>query len=126
MAEAKVWINAEKNRLYVVLKGFFTEAEAEAAAELSIRTAKRLNPGFDVVTDLSAHKPGSAAGIESTKRVQAFLVKHGMRRIVRIITSSTLSKLQFERTGKAVGYAGDIADVALTIEEADSKLDKLL
>jgi hypothetical protein len=126
MAEAKVWIDVEKNRLYVVLKGFFTEAEAEAAFELSVRTAKKLNPGFDVVTDLSQHKPGSAAGIDATKRVQAFLIKHGMRRIVRIVTSSALSKLQFERIGKSVGYAEDIADVALTVEEADSKLDKLL
>jgi hypothetical protein len=124
MAEWDIRADVGKNRLYVTLRGFFSPEESKIAADLVIDCAKKLKPGFDCITDLTTHKPGSETGIAETKRGQAFIIKHGLRRVVRIVTTSYLSKLQFERTGKEVGFPQGIDYAVTSVEEAEKILDQ--
>jgi len=124
MSEWNVWADIEKNRLYIVLRGYFTVEEAKTAADLTIEAAMKLRPGFDCITDLSAHKPSSDAVNEETRRAQMFLAERGVRRVVRVVTTSVLSQMQFERVGKQAGYQDGTSDVASSLEEAERKLEQ--
>jgi hypothetical protein len=119
MPKYDVRADTQKNRLYLVLNGFFSEDEAKEAADKTIREAKKLQPGFDVINDISAFKPASPRGAEEIKRAALFVRKHGVARIIRVVPSTTIGSMQFARKSREVGYD---AGVASSIEEAEKIL----
>lgn len=114
-----------KNRLYMVLKGFFTDEEIHTAAQKTVEEIKKLKPGFAVINDISTFKPASQQGAEEIKRVQIFTHERGVKRIVRVVgkdkVASAITAMQFSRTQQEAGYTADIVG---TIEEAEKLLDK--
>ncbi len=119
-ASYKIWADVPKNRLYLILKGFIHDEMVKAAADLTIEEAKKLQPGFDVINDISEFKPASQGGADQIKRAQAFLGGRGVKRVIRIVKpENTTTKLQFARSSKDF-YKADTAD---SIEDAESILD---
>lgn len=118
----EVHINMAKNRLYITLKGFMSDEEVRDAANEVIKNADKLRPGFDVVNDLSEMKVATQDGAKEIARAQHYLAGKGVNRVIRVVVNS-VTKTQFNRTGKAAGYSKD-ADTASSVEEADKMLDE--
>jgi hypothetical protein len=118
----KVDIHADiaKNRLYLVLDGFFQDDEIPKAADKCISEASKLKPGFDVINDISNFKPASPKGAEEIKRAQIYVKQNGVRRVIRVVGEAVLAQAQFDRQSKGSGLA---ADTAATVADAERILD---
>ncbi|MEW6516702.1 MAG: hypothetical protein AB1439_07365 [candidate division FCPU426 bacterium] len=122
-AKYSVKVDQAKNRLYLILEGFFSEAEAKSAADEVIVQARKMKPGFSVVNDISKAQPFSEEGTAHIQRAQSFLQQQGVGRVIRVVEArNILSRMQFERKGKEAGYTAS-QEVAATLEEADRMLD---
>lgn len=121
MGEFKIKTDLEKNRLYLVLKGYFSEADVKKAADETIAAVGKLSNGFDVVNDISEFVPASQEATSEIKRAQEFIMNHGVNRVVRITNDANmLAKAQFSRKSREVGYD---AMAFQTIADAEAYLD---
>ncbi len=118
----KVDIHADiaKNRLYLVLDGFFQDDEIPKVADKCISEASKLKPGFDVINDISNFKPASPKGAEEIKRAQIFVKQNGVKRVIRVVGEAVLAQAQFDRQSKGSGLT---ADTATTVADAERILD---
>jgi hypothetical protein len=116
----KVDIRADvmKNRLYLILGGFFEDPEMKTIADKVIAEVKKLKPGFDIINDISQCKSASEKGILELLRAQTFIKQSGVNKVVRI-TGDVITQAQFSRQGKEAGYD---ALTAATISDAERVL----
>jgi hypothetical protein len=121
MGKVEVRTDVFKNRLYVMLEGFFSTEEMKKQVDNLVQEVKKLKPGFDVINDISRFKPTTPQGAEEMTRAQQSLQAAGVGRIIRIVESASLSEMQFTRTAKEAGYA---AETATSVEEAEKMLDR--
>ena len=121
MGTSDVRGDVTKNRLYLVLQGFMTDDEVEAAVKTIMAETKKLKPGFDVVNDISSFKPASAQATAKMADIQRFVKEKGVRRVIRVVGQGGLAATQLARTGKEAGYS---ADTVATMEDAEKELDK--
>jgi hypothetical protein len=113
-----------KNRLYVILKGFFPDEAARQASDKTIAEVKKLRPGFAVITDISEFKPATALALACIQQGQQAIAKQGVKRIIRIVDRTHITgQMQFLRMGKQVYDAVD-ANVATSLQEAEAMLDE--
>lgn len=119
-ASYKVWSDAAKNRLYIVLKGRIPDDMAKTAADTVIAEAGKLKPGFSIINDCSDMEPGSPIGVKEIRRAQAYLGYCGVKRIIRVVhPSNEAAKRMFENTPKDYPFA----NTASSVEEAEKILD---
>ena len=123
MEKYSIYANVSKNRLYLILHGFFTDDEVRKANERAIAEIKKLRPGFDIINDISDFKPATPVGAEDIKRSQIFANERGAKRIFRVVgkdmVASAIATMQFSRTSHTAGYE---ADIVATVEEAEKLL----
>lgn len=119
MAKYEVRADTAKNRLYIILDGFFNDEEFKVAVDLIIERAKTLKKDFDVINDITTFKPASQTSLGEMKRAQVFIKENGARRVIRVMDQASISSMQLARTGKEAGYD---ADVAASIAEAEKML----
>ncbi len=123
MGKYSIYANGLKNRLYLTLQGFLTDAELHKAYALTIAEIKKLQPGFDVINDISDFKPATPLGAEDIQRAQVFAKEHGAKRIIRVVgkdkVASVIATMQFSRTSRTAGYE---AEIVATVEEAEKLL----
>jgi hypothetical protein len=123
MEKYNIYANVSKNRLYLILHGFFTDDEVHKSITRTIAEIKKLRPGFDIINDISDFKPATPVGAEDIKQAQLFAKEHGAKRIIRVLgkdkIASTISAMQFSRTSRIAGYE---ADMVATVEEAEKLL----
>lgn len=112
--------DTSKNRLYVVLDGYFSDEQVKDACNKVLREVKKLKPGFTAVNDISGFRPATPQGAAEMQRVQGVIMEAGLGRVVRI-AGSALGEMQFRRTSRNAGYA---AGTAASIQEADQMLDR--
>ena len=117
----QVTANPDKNRLYVTLGGHLEPSERKEVAKAFMAAMKELQPGFDIVHDMTGLRPTDTEGLKELVRVQAAAKIKGVRSVVRIVTIP-LVRLQFERMAQETGWAFELAG---TLEEADARLDEL-
>lgn len=113
-------IDTVKNRLYIKLEGFFTAEEMKECSDATIEAVKQLNPGYDVITDISQFSPVGVDALQEITRVQEYFKTSGVRHGVRIVGKSAVTGMQFKRIGKSVGFHS--TNVA-TLAEAEKFLD---
>ncbi|MFC7080502.1 hypothetical protein [Halorussus caseinilyticus] len=111
--------DSSRNRLYVTLAGRFDEDEAAASAERTIEATERLDPGFDVVTDIRELEASPQEAKTHLERSKLFLSAHDVGTVVRVVGDSPLAEMQFDRTGDAE-YAVETAE---SVEAAEKLLD---
>jgi hypothetical protein len=114
-------VDIVNNRLYLALEGFMTAEQMRISTDETIEAAKKLKPGYDIVTDISKFKVGDSGVAAEIERAQKFFVESGARRGVRIVGSSALTGIQFKRTAGEAHYAS--VNVA-TMEEAEKMLSQ--
>jgi hypothetical protein len=110
-----------RNRLYMRLTGFMTEADARRVADTLIAEYEKLRPGFVIINDIRDLKPTTPAASEQMRRAQEAAVKHGFSRAIRVIGDQVITHMQWSRTLKAAH--GRDAETAATMEEAERLLD---
>lgn len=123
MEKYRIYADVAKNRLYLILSGFFTDDEVNIAADLTIAEIKKLKPGFTIINDISHFKAATQTGAANIKRAQVFANERGAKRVIRVVgkdaAASAIAAMQFDRTSKQAGYS---ADIAATVEDAEKLL----
>ena len=115
-------VDVDQNRLYVTLEGFFSLSEMKKCGDETIEATKRLRGGYDVITDITRFKAGTADVAADIERVQAHFRRSGARQGVRVVVDNALSGMQFRRTSRTAEY--NSVNVK-SIEEAEKILRDL-
>jgi len=111
-----------KDRIHLTLEGHMGPEETAAAADAVIEAAERLDPGFDLVNDMSTFVPTSDEAMDHIKRGKKGLAENGQAAAVRVVSDSTTGQMQFDRAGEGVEeYALEKAE---TVDEAERLLDE--
>jgi hypothetical protein len=93
-------VDEEANRLYMTLEGRVdAETAHEALEELETAYLDRLEPGFDVVNDISGFEPISQEAARAIERGKAALGEAGASAVARVMGDSVIGQMQFERHG---------------------------
>jgi anti-anti-sigma regulatory factor len=111
----------DRNRLYLTMAGHLDGAERQVVTKALMAEAAKLQPGFDIVSDISALHATDEAGFKDLLRAKAALKLKGSGRVVRVV-KIPLSRIQITRVSEAAGYDSDCVD---SVEEADRLLDEL-
>jgi anti-anti-sigma regulatory factor len=117
----QVNVNTEKNRLYVTLAGHLSAEERMGAAKAFMAAIGELQPGFDIINDMSGLHPTDAEGLKILVRTQAAARIKGVRSVIRVIRIP-LSHLQLKRISLETDWE---FKTATSLEEADALLDAL-
>ncbi len=115
-------VRAEKtvNRLYVTFTGFFDDEEADRACAAILTEAKKLSPGFSIITDIAEFRATTPGGSEEISRLQSNLGAMGVRRVVRVVGAQVLANMQLNRTAREANYGPGVDPVtADSVEEAE-------
>jgi nucleotide-binding universal stress UspA family protein len=119
---SNVRIDASKNRIYLVLEGFHDVEEALRMKKLYKSAIDSCKPGFTVLADVSAYKPGS----DQVQAVHAEAVKlaeeAGVRKVARVVGEMPLGGMQINRIAKKEGHYQSAHFE--TLEEAEEFLDE--
>lgn len=115
-------VNRAKNRLVIKLSGFFRGSDVEPAMTKLRAALVELEPGFDVITDLSDFVPGSPGAAKAMAQAGQMVKEKGRRNAVRITGGLMTGLMQFQRLLKGV-FNEDEVRYAKSIQEADSILD---
>jgi nucleotide-binding universal stress UspA family protein len=119
---SNVRIDASKNRIYLVLEGFHDVEEALRMKKLYKAAIDACKPGFTVLADVSAYKPGS----DQVQAVHAEAVKlaeeAGVRKVARVVGEMPLGGMQINRIAKKEGHYQSAHFE--TLEEAEEFLDE--
>ena len=117
----KVTAVPEKNRLYLTLGGHLEAPERLEVAKAFRSAMGDLQPGFDIIDDLTSLLPTDTEGLRELVRLQSAAKIKGVRTVIRI-QKIPLTRVQFERMARETGWA---FETAASVEEADTRLDAL-
>ncbi|MFP4474171.1 MAG: hypothetical protein ACLFOY_01340 [Desulfatibacillaceae bacterium] len=108
-----------KNRLYMKIGKVTREEVDNLVADIRVER-KKLVKGYTVLTDLTEFQPVSQSTARMIKKAQQVLIMGGMGKAARVVTSA-VTRLQFERRDREVGYN---AETVSTVEEGERFLDR--
>ena len=103
------------------MAGHLDGAERQAVTKALMAEAAKLQPGFDIVSDITGLHATDEDGFKDLLRAKAALKLKGSGRVVRV-AKIALSRIQITRVSEAAGYDADCVD---SIEAADRMLDEL-
>jgi hypothetical protein len=121
MSDYEVRTDRSANRLYLRLEGHMDEAQTKAAADEVIDAMADLEPGWEMVNDISEFKPATQDATAHIERGKKAAAENGVGAIVRVVDNVT-GKLQFNRVGKDV-QSYEVTE-AESLEEAERLLDE--
>lgn len=105
----QVTSDLDKNRLYITLAGYLEEPERKAAMKAIVAEAGTLQPGFDVISDITALHPSNQEGFNDLLRTRSALKLKGVSRVVRVV-KLPVSRIQLARVSEAAGYVAEEVD----------------
>ena len=124
MSKVEVRADVSKNRLYMMIEGFFPAGEVKKEVDRIIRETKKLKPGFTIISDISRFRPTTPQGAEEMKRGQRFFQEAGVGRVIHIVEeSAALTEMQLARIRREAG-SGHVVETATSVEEAEKMLDR--
>jgi hypothetical protein len=121
MSDYDVRTDRSANRLYLRLEGHMDEAQTKRAADAVIDAMADLEPGWEMVNDISDFKPATQDATSHIERGKQAAAENDVGAIVRIVDNVT-GKLQFNRVGKDV-QSYEVTE-AESVEEAERLLDE--
>lgn len=91
----------KRNRLNVILGGIIKLDEAEIVKQEIFEAVDKLEPGFDVLNDLSKFIHGDDSAGSILQDVTKFLSDKKAARIIRVVGQSKTGLMQFARYSQA-------------------------
>lgn len=111
-----VHFDVGKNRLVMVLKGRPTEDHLDAARADLLEALRRLQPPFDVLSDVVELESLENIPAGSVAQAMSQIFTKGVRRMVRVVGKSATAALHAERIARQANYH---AHLAFSLEEAE-------
>jgi len=112
--------NIKENILHITLKGTVTKKEAERIYTDIRFCVADLQPGFNVITDLTNCRIGHLAAMSVSRKIVEFLVSRKVGKVVRVAGPSRIILLQMAQLiHKEKGYEPIYAN---SMEEAENLL----
>lgn len=99
-------IDQEQNRLILRWVDSLNISEVDQLQAEVAFMLPNLQPGFDCISDIANTRPASRHVTEHIERLQAFLHKAGMGRVVRIVGRSGGGHLASDQMDRAAAEAG--------------------
>lgn len=116
--------NFFENKLLFFAKGKLDPNECRMMCEALIKNAKKLQPGFIMISDIHELEPLPEEGRLELQKAMQSLLDIGMGAEIRVISEKTIiTANQFQRTSRSVGYT---ANEVRTIQEAERLVDQLV
>lgn len=116
--------NFFENKLLLFAKGKMDSNECHAMCEALIKNAKKLQPGFILISDIHELDPLPEEGRLELQKAMQSLLDIGMGAEIRVISEKTIiTANQFQRTSRSVGYT---ANEVRTVQEAERLVDQLV
>lgn len=120
LSKAKVRTDLKKNRLYITLPTSVNIKELEYIySEIRFGVAD-LQPGFDVVTDLSNCSIGHLSAVPILWKITSYLTAHQVGRVVRVVGNMSLVLKQLIAISMKFQCYKPV--YVLTLEEAEEEL----
>lgn len=116
--------NRAKNRIYFRMEGFLGDEEVREVVDKMIEEIGKLQPGFDLINDLSSFKPVSPQGAKEIERMIEFSNQRNIRYVIRVTGPNVISRMQFDRINKMYG-SSNVTEYVQSREEAERRLDEL-
>ena len=99
-----VRVDTSKNRIYLVLEGFHDVEEALRMKKLYEEAIESCTPGFTVLADVSAYKPGSGEVQKVHEEAIRLAEDAGVRRVARVVGEMPLGGMQINRIARTKGH----------------------
>jgi hypothetical protein len=91
----KVKFDESINRVYITVTGILSFEEAQKAKQAIEESIMNIQPGFDVINDISKLiRADEKAGI-ILKEIIVLLIQKGVKRVVRVVGTSQMGLIQF-------------------------------
>jgi len=100
-------IDQEHNRLILRWVDSLNVSEIDQLQSEIELLLPKLRPGFDCISDIANMRPSTQHVADHIEKLQAFLHRSGMRRVVRIVGrggGAHIASAQMDRTAAAAGY----------------------
>jgi hypothetical protein len=110
-----------RNRLYVTMSGHMLPREMKDCTDRTISAARKLKPGYDVITDISRCQVLTHETLAEVKRAQEYLARFSAGHSLRVRGGAILTSIQFANAGKSMSY---LPCTVATIADAERYLDK--
>jgi hypothetical protein len=115
MFEAKA--DTAHNFIYITIKGTLKLEEGREAASAVLEEAKKLQPGFTIIDDLSMARVATPDLDDELRAVQLLLAIMGAKRNIRIVpVSDTGERLRFLRATEPVYETVEVSSLEEAIE----------
>lgn len=121
MQKTTVTANIKKNRLYFTIVGRLTKKELDSLYTDVRFCVADLQPGFDVITDLSKCTLTSLAGLPTFLKIAHYLISSQVGHVVRVINDNSL--LFRQALNFAAKFQGYETTNVTTMEEAEETLN---
>lgn len=119
--QSTVYVDKQKNRIYLTLEGFHDTEEAKRMRDLYREAIRNCQPGFTVLADVSRYKPGPPEIQEIHSEAVKAAEAAGVRRVARVVGGTPLGGMQIDRIAR--GEGGYEARNFKTAQEAEAFLD---
>lgn len=118
--KSKVKADIKRNRLYITLPSIVNKMEIQKIYTDVRFSVADLQPGFDVITDLTQCTVGHLNGLSTLRKIMDFLVTNEMGRVIRIVGDMNVVFKQL--LGIASRFQGYKPVYVNTHEEAEQEL----
>lgn len=118
--------NIKENRLHITLHGTITKEEADRIYTDIRFCVADLQPGFNVITDLTSCRIAHLAALSVSRKIVDFLLSRKVGKIVRVAGQSRIILLQMaqlihKEKGYEPIYANSIEEAVLLLEERENQ-----
>ncbi len=90
MNTSKVITDIEKNRLYITISGRVSKKDLTKLYTDVRFGVGDLQPGFDVITDLSECKLAALSGIPTFLKITNYLIDNNVGQVIRVLKKNSL------------------------------------
>jgi anti-anti-sigma regulatory factor len=91
----KIKVSIPQNRLCITIIGTLSVEEAKKARQTIESSIAQLQPGFDVINDISKLIRADDIAGSVLKEIMILLIQKGVKRVVRVVGTSKTALLQF-------------------------------
>jgi len=120
--KSEVFADINKNRLFIVLRGSVRKEEIESLYTDIRFCVADLQPGFNVITDMTKSNIGYLSGASTFRRIASYLLDNNVGTVIRVTGKQSIIADQINKISQMVqGYK---AVYVTSMEEAEQILQK--